>query len=195
LGITALGRRQSKLINGTSAQYLYDGLIPVQDIGTSATANLLTELGIDAYLTHTDAVGTRTLLTDAVGTTVALADDTGVVQSEYTYPPFGAANETGPDANSFQYTGRENDVTGLYYHRARYYDPAIGSFISEDPVGFAGSGPNLMPTFTTVLQTQFDPFGLADSASPWQVGLEWLSGGGPTRHDFTNGDQRGRRHG
>src|SRR6266540_358977 len=89
--------------------------------------------------------------------------------------PFGAANETGPDANSFQYTGRENDVTGLYYHRARYYDPAIGSFISEDPVGFAGSGPNLMPTFTTVLQTQFDPFGLADSASPWQVGLEWLS--------------------
>ena len=36
------------------------------------------------------------------------------------------------DGNPLQYTGRENDGTGLYYYRARYYDPALKRFISED---------------------------------------------------------------
>jgi RHS repeat-associated protein len=41
-------------------------------------------------------------------------------------------------------TGREWDSeTGLYYYRARYYDPKIGRFISKDPIGFAGGGVNL----------------------------------------------------
>jgi uncharacterized protein RhaS with RHS repeats len=38
--------------------------------------------------------------------------------------------------NPFQYTGRDNDSeTGLYYYRARYFDPRVGRFISEDPLG------------------------------------------------------------
>jgi RHS repeat-associated protein len=41
--------------------------------------------------------------------------------------------------NPFQYTGREMDSeTGLYYYRARYYDPTSGRFLSEDPAGWAG---------------------------------------------------------
>ena len=36
-------------------------------------------------------------------------------------------------------TGREFDKeTGLYYYRARYYDPMEGRFISKDPIGFKG---------------------------------------------------------
>ncbi len=31
--------------------------------------------------------------------------------------------------------GREDDGTGLYYYRARYYVPVPGWFISEDPLG------------------------------------------------------------
>ena len=38
----------------------------------------------------------------------------------------------------FQYTGRENDGTGLYYYRARYYSPELSRFISQDPIGFRG---------------------------------------------------------
>ncbi|HWZ43831.1 MAG TPA: RHS repeat-associated core domain-containing protein, partial [Candidatus Saccharimonadales bacterium] len=39
--------------------------------------------------------------------------------------------------NPFQYTGRDFDSeTGLRYYRARYYDPVVGRFISEDPTGF-----------------------------------------------------------
>ena len=40
---------------------------------------------------------------------------------------------------TFQYTGRENDGTGLYYYRARYYAPGIQRFISEDPLNGGGS--------------------------------------------------------
>jgi RHS repeat-associated protein len=38
-------------------------------------------------------------------------------------------------ANGYAFTGREWDAeTGLFYYRARYYDPKIGRFISEDPI-------------------------------------------------------------
>ncbi len=50
---------------------------------------------------------------------------------------------TGSSSNPFQFTGRENDGTGLYYNRARYYSPTLGRFISQDPLGFAGGDPNL----------------------------------------------------
>ena len=134
-----LGRRRAKTINGTRTDYLYDGLTPVQELsGASVTANLLTGLGIDEYFTRTTGTTTRTLLTDVLGSTVALTDDTGAVQAEYTYEPFGATTETGADSNPFQYTGRENDGTGLYYYRARYYHPQLQRFTSEDPIGLAG---------------------------------------------------------
>jgi RHS repeat-associated protein len=42
------------------------------------------------------------------------------------------------ESNPFQYAGRENDGTGLYFNRRRYYVPEWGRFLSEDPLGFAG---------------------------------------------------------
>ena len=74
-------------------------------------------------------------MTDALGSTLALTDTAGTVQTEYTYEPFGKATTTGTaNSNSFQYTGRENDNTGLYYYRARFYSPLFQRFISEDPI-------------------------------------------------------------
>src|SRR5437763_3761929 len=134
----AFGRRVSKTINGTT-QFLYYGVNPVQEIsGTSASANLLTA-GVDEYLQRTDAAGARSFLTDALGSTLALADSTGTVQTSYTFEPFGNTSVTGSSTtNSFAYTGRELDATGLYFYRARYYHPQLQRFISEDPIGFAG---------------------------------------------------------
>ena len=54
----------------------------------------------------------------------------------YTYDPFG--NPIASAANIQQYTGRENDGTGLQYDRVRYYSPTLQRFISEDPLGFGG---------------------------------------------------------
>src|SRR5579859_4870525 len=132
------GRRVSKTIGGTT-QYLYDGANPVQEIsGSSASANLLTG-GVDEYFQRTDSAGARNFLTDALGSTLALADSTGTVQTQYTFEPFGNTSITGAaTTNSFAYTGRELDSTGLYFYRARYYNPALQRFISEDPIGFRG---------------------------------------------------------
>jgi RHS repeat-associated protein len=132
------GRRVSKTIGGTT-QFLYDGANPVQEIsGSSASANLLTG-GVDEYFQRTDSAGTRKFLTDALGSTLALADSTGALQTQYTFEPFGNTSVTGAaTTNSFAYTGRELDSTGLYFHRARYYSPQLQRFISEDPLGFSG---------------------------------------------------------
>ena len=70
-------------------------------------------------------------------------------------------NSSGTLTNPFQYTGRELDSeTGLYYYRARYYDPATGRFLSEDPVGFFASRD--FYSYVGNTPTGFnDPFGLA----------------------------------
>jgi RHS repeat-associated protein len=40
--------------------------------------------------------------------------------------------------NPFMFTGRQFDIeTGLYYYRARYYNPYLGRFLQTDPVGYA----------------------------------------------------------
>jgi RHS repeat-associated protein len=135
----AFGRRTSKTILGGQTGFLYDGVNPVQELsGTTVTANLLTG-GVDEYFSRTDALGARHFLTDALGSTLALTDSAGTVQTGYAFEPFGSTTGSGATTtNSFAYTGRELDGTGLYYYRARYYNPTLQRFISEDPVGFHG---------------------------------------------------------
>jgi uncharacterized protein RhaS with RHS repeats len=59
-------------------------------------------------------------LADALGSPVTLTDATGAPATSYTYAAFGDTATTGaPSANPFQFTGCENDGTGLYYYRAR----------------------------------------------------------------------------
>jgi RHS repeat-associated protein len=141
----ALGRRTTKTMNGVSTSFLYDGLNPVQEkTGAVVTANTLPGLGIDEYFTRTDSTGARTVLPDALGSSVALTDGTGTLQTQYSYEPFGNTSAAGAaSTNPLQYTGRENDGTGLYYYRARYYSPKLQRFISEDPIEFAGGDVNL----------------------------------------------------
>jgi hypothetical protein len=63
----------SKTISGTTTQYLYDGLNPIQELnGTGGVvANLLTGLGVDEYFARTDTA-TSTFLSDALGSTIGL---------------------------------------------------------------------------------------------------------------------------
>ena len=75
-----------------------------------------------------------------------LLDNNGNVVNQITYDAFGNITaETNSDVNfRFSYTGREFDPeTGLYNYRARYYDLAVGRFISIDPIGFAAGDSNL----------------------------------------------------
>jgi RHS repeat-associated protein len=97
--------------------------------------NILGGLGIDEPFRRTDvqAGTTSHFLSDALGSAIALADSSGTVQTEYTYEPFGKTTATGASSsNPFQYTGRENDGTGLSYYRSRYYHSQLQRFVAED---------------------------------------------------------------
>src|SRR3954452_21148299 len=89
---------------------------------------------------------------DGLGSITSLTDSTGAVVNTYSYSPFGNGSGDsgflvlGPESagrrignavtKPSQSPGREFDPeTGLYYYRARSYDPAVGRFLSEDPAG------------------------------------------------------------
>ena len=175
----AFGRRMSKTINGTTTQFVYDGLNPVQELnGASppvATANMLTGLGIDEYFQRVDSSGTRSYLTDMLGSTLALADSGGALDTTYTYDPFGNTTISGPSGNPYQFTGRENDGTGLYYYRARYYSPSFQRFVSQDPIGFATGDTNLYRYALDAPTIANDPLGLLTFSLGFSVNLQlWL---------------------
>ena len=160
----ALGRRINKTINGASTSFLYDGLNPVQELsGGTPTANLLTGLSLDEYFRRTDASSTRYFFTDGLGSTVGLTDSNGVIQTEYKYEAFGGTTTSGAsNSNSYQYIGRENDGTGLYYYRARYYSSKLQRFLSEDPIGLGSGNVNFYAFVSNNPSNLIDPLGLCD---------------------------------
>ncbi|WP_446812264.1 RHS repeat-associated core domain-containing protein (plasmid) [Methylomonas sp. 2BW1-5-20] len=77
---------------------------------------------------------------DALESVLGQSGHDGTILASQGYTSFGSTiNATGSSNNLLKFTGREQDTeTGYYYLRARYYDPILGRFPSEDPVGFAG---------------------------------------------------------
>jgi RHS repeat-associated protein len=136
----AKNRRTSKTIAGFSSTFLYDDVDITKESDGGATVNYLRGLGIDEHLARIeDSSNTMCYAPDPLGSTVALTDGTADVATEYTYEPFGLTRATGAASqNALQFTGRENDGTGHYYYRARYYFPATSRFTREDPIGVWG---------------------------------------------------------
>ena len=130
--------------------------------GGNLLAHYTQGAGIDEPLALTGTGGTYFYHADGLGSITSLTDGSGQLAASYVYDSFGNLTaSTGTITNPFQYTGREFDSeTGLYYYRARYYDPASGRFVSEDPVRFKGG----MDFYRYVgnSPTDFiDPFGFA----------------------------------
>ena len=100
-------------------------------------------------------------LQDVSGNITGLVDTAGTLQNHYSYLPFGAADTTAEAVtNTLKFAAREYDAeVGLYYMRARYYDPGLGRFISEDPIGLAG-GMNAYSYASNAPADMADPFGL-----------------------------------
>jgi len=84
------------------------------------------------------------------------------VVQRYDYDSFGNLEQQGESIEQpFTYTARELDEeTGLYYYRARYYDPQVGRFVSKDPIGFEGGDNNLYGYVLNNPVNATDPEGL-----------------------------------
>ncbi len=142
-------RRIGKTVNGVATRYLYDRYDVVAEIGGGAySATYLRGLNIDepfARYTGGSATSAEFYHADGIGSIVALTDLAGIVQTTYTYEPFGVTSVAGTSsANPFQFAGRENDgATGLYYLRARYYHPVAARFMQEDSIRLANLGDEL----------------------------------------------------
>jgi RHS repeat-associated protein len=161
-GYDPFGRRTTRTLGSTTTELLYDGPNVVQEIqGGSATANLLTGLLPSKVFARTTSKATENLLTDQLGSTIGLAGSTGSVETTYTYDPFGTTTSEGTASeNTTQYAGQEDEGNGIYYDRARYYSPAAARFVSQDPTGQEGSGPNLYLYTNDSPTNATDPYGI-----------------------------------
>ncbi|HKV40506.1 MAG TPA: RHS repeat-associated core domain-containing protein, partial [Blastocatellia bacterium] len=90
--------------------------------------------------------------------------------------PYGVTS--GGGFTRYGFTGRELDSqSGLMFYRARYYDPAIGRFISEDPLGLGGGDSNYYAYVHNSPTNLVDPSGLIgayESAGQIHIGVSIL---------------------
>ena len=78
---------------------------------------------------------------DQRGSIIATTDENGDIRNQYAYSPYGVTNDEG--GIPFKYTGQKYDSqSGLYYYKARWYDPETGRFLQPDPIGY-GDGMNM----------------------------------------------------
>jgi RHS repeat-associated protein len=187
----AIGRRIQMVVtndgaqNGTTDYYL-DGQ---QDIEEHNGSGALTQQyvygpGIDEPLVLDRAGGQRLFYNqNALGSVYALTDTNGVVVEGYQYDAYGLQTvfDPGPGnipvfspgqtvtiggtsqvGNPFLFTGQRLDPEdGLYYYRARQYDPAQGRFLQRDPAESATEGVALYSYVSDNPVNDVDPRGLA----------------------------------
>jgi RHS repeat-associated protein len=134
------GKRQQKIAGGLTHIYIYDEANVIEErIGTTQTLDYVQGAGIDQTLAQRDQAGVVSYyLTDHLGSIAQVTNSSGAVTLTREYDLWGNLL-LGSATSGYAYTGREWDAeAGIYYYRARYYDPKIGRFISEDTIGFEG---------------------------------------------------------
>lgn len=112
---------------------------------------------------------------DGLGSIVSLTDHKAKVVQSYDYTAFGEMRHHGGKVKQpYTYTGREWDKeTGLYFYRARYYDPYAGRFISKDPIGFAGGDVNVYGYVWNNPLNWVDPLGLYGKDVHYDKTYKW----------------------
>ena len=160
------GRRIQKSVNAVVTKYIYDGedVVAELDGSDNVTTTYVHGPGMDEPISMTRNGRTYTYHRDALGSITHITDESGLVVQRYEYDSYGnVVSALDPNFNQpYAYTSREFDSDiGLYYYRARYYDPRIGRFISEDPIHFLG-GINFYRYVGDNPASYTDPLGLLD---------------------------------
>jgi len=160
-----------RIKNGVTNYYIYGAGLLYQITETATKTNTLTY--------HYDYRGS----------TIALSADSGLVTDRIEYSAYGLTTyRGGTNDTPFLFNGRYGvmtDANGLLYMRARYYNPYLCRFVSQDPSGFAG-GLNMFAYANGNPISYLDPFGLGavgeSGSSSWII--NGLAG---TASDIGNG--------
>jgi RHS repeat-associated protein len=145
----ALNRRIAKSVDGTETHFLLNqenAWADADGTGAITVRYLLGHRTDEMVARHRSGQEVEWYLTDNLGTVADVCTSSGSILNHRTYDTFGRIQtQTHPEVGDrFGFTGRELDSEiGLYYYRARYYDPRIGRFLSQDPACFKSDDWNL----------------------------------------------------
>lgn len=173
-----LPRAQRELLQGALEMVIQPNSTSLQSLPVSAeTAQLLSESvavlkAAQDTSVRAHPVSIRHYLIDHLGTPLALIDANGDRAGQITwaasYNAWGNLQEEYNPHNLYQpirFQGQQVDSeTGLHYNRFRYYDPDVGQYVNQDPIGLAGG---INKAAYPVNPTGFvDPLGLDPTAPP-----------------------------
>ncbi|RAV02633.1 polymorphic toxin type 47 domain-containing protein [Paenibacillus sp. YN15] len=168
--------------NGYEAQvtrYLYDRQYVILETDAADSLSVRYVRGIN-YISRTGVTGDAAaqpsyFLYNGHGDVVQTVSEDGTVENQYDYDIFGSPTLTIEEtySNAIRYAGEFYDAeSGLYYLRARYYNPYTGRFISEDSYWGEDNRPLSLNRYTYVLNS---PLMFWDPTGHWEAGDEYLS--------------------
>jgi RHS repeat-associated protein len=156
--------------DGTT-RYYYDSIRSIWE--TDGIGTMTAELDRDIFgnlLSRLDSSGTRRYYhTDGLGSTIVLTDTTGNFAAGMLYDVWGNVRASTADVGKYRFTGSEMDTASGFYHMsARFYDPSVGRWLSEDPVQRQFEPVSL----NFYVYVANNPLGLIDPSGMYQVKCE-----------------------
>lgn len=163
----ALGRRIAKKTRDGETGFLWDGdVLLTERHGDQLVEYVFDPDSYEPWCRFGDE-GFVTYHTDHLGTPRELTNDGGQVMWSASYDVYGRVTKLHAENtdNRLRLPGQyEDPETGLYYNFSRYYDPDVGRYITQDPIGIIGG---LSPyNYTRNPINRTDPLGLFDE---WEV--------------------------
>ena len=182
----ALGRRIEKVFDGRVYRYLWDGDVILHEWNYTEADRpntIVTETGevtldrpepvenlitwvydSDSYVPTAKLVDDKhySIISDYIGRPIQAYDEKGNIVWQADYDIYGNLRNLHGSRKfiPFRQLGQyEDEETGFYYNRFRYYDPRVGNYISQDPIRLAGGNPTLYG-YVADCNKWFDLFGL-----------------------------------
>ncbi len=149
-GYDPLGHLVTQTVNGVTTNYQVDptgpdNVVAAFDGSGALSAHYTYGLGLTSQVNASGVAYYYNF--NLQGSTVGITNSAGSYVNRYAYDPFGQVTTISATVSSpFTYVGRFGVVdggTGLYSMRERDYDPTVGQFLSNDPLGMRSDGPNL----------------------------------------------------
>ncbi|CAL2105527.1 exported hypothetical protein [Tenacibaculum sp. 190524A02b] len=150
----AYGNRREKTVNGTTQRFVLD-ILGLSNVLAETDENgnyqnyYVYGLGLISRTDNND--NTHYYHDDFRGSTIAMTDDSEAITHKYAYDDFGKVTQIEEaNFNPYRYVGKygiQYEDEDLYFMRARYYNPDVGRFLTEDPIWatnlypYAGNNP------------------------------------------------------